>query len=150
MSLSFILVLKNCLIHSFSSLREPALSNWYPVSSLKQIVRQSPQQNWQKRDELVCVQQVGIEDVINADRKVIVITDQGLSLGFPLLEVGELKKTSRGVKGITLIGDDLVKHAGFVTPDMERIDFDGKAINPKKIRSRKRAAKGQKSQIGTK
>ena len=101
-------------------------------------------------DELVCVQQVGIEDVINADRKVIVITDQGLSLGFPLLEVGELKKTSRGVKGITLIGDDLVKHAGFVTPDMERIDFDGKAINPKKIRSRKRAAKGQKSQIGTK
>ena len=100
-------------------------------------------------DELVCVQQVGIEDVINADRKVIVITDQGLSLGFPLLEVGELKKTSRGVKGITLIGDDLVKHAGFVTPDMERIDFDGKAINPKKIRSRKRAAKGQKSQIGT-
>lgn len=88
--------------------------------------------------------------MINADRKVIVITDQGLSLGFPLLEVGELKKTSRGVKGITLIGDDLVKHAGFVTPDMERIDFDGKAINPKKIRSRKRAAKGQKSQIGTK
>ena len=101
-------------------------------------------------DELVCVQQVGIEDVINADRKVIVITDQGLSLGFPLLEVGELKKTSRGVKGITLIGDDLVKHAGFVTPDMERIDFDGKAINPQKRRSRKRAAKGQKSQIGTK
>lgn len=49
-----------------------------------------------------------------------------------------------------MIGDDLVKHAGFVTPDMERIDFDGKAINPKKIRSRKRAAKGQKSQIGTK
>lgn len=48
MSLSFILVLKNCLIHSFYSLREPALSNWYPVSSLKQIVRQSPQQNWQK------------------------------------------------------------------------------------------------------
>ena len=30
------------------------------------------------------------------------------------------------------------------------LDFDGKAINPKKIRSRKRAAKGQKSQIGTK
>ena len=101
-------------------------------------------------DELVCVQQVTIEDAISADRKVIVITEQGLSLGFPLVEVNELKKTSRGVKGITLIGDDLVKFAGFVTPDAERIDFDGKAFNPKKIRTRRRAAKGQKSQISTK
>ncbi|MCH5267629.1 MAG: DNA topoisomerase 4 subunit A [Lachnospiraceae bacterium] len=101
-------------------------------------------------DELICVQQVTIEDAISADRKVIVITEQGLSLGFPLVEVNELKKTSRGVKGITLIGDDLVKFAGFVTPDTERIDFDGKAFNPKKIRTRRRAAKGQKSQITTK
>ncbi len=98
-------------------------------------------------DSLVCVQPVTVDDVIAGDRKVILITEQELSLGFPLEEVSELKKTSRGVKGISLAGDDLVHYAGFVTPEQDRITFDGKEFQPKKIRNRKRAAKGQKAQI---
>ncbi|MDO4166518.1 MAG: DNA gyrase C-terminal beta-propeller domain-containing protein, partial [Eubacteriales bacterium] len=98
-------------------------------------------------DALVCVQPATVEDVIAGDRKVIVITEQELSLGFPLAEINELKKTSRGVKGITLIGDDLVRYAGFVSPEQEEITFDGKEFLAKKIRNRKRAAKGQKAQI---
>lgn len=98
-------------------------------------------------DTVVCVSQVTIEDAISADRKVILITEKGLSLGFPLIEVNEFKKTSRGVKGISLTADDRVQHAGFVTPDMESVFFDGQEFNPKKIRSRKRADKGQKAQI---
>lgn len=98
-------------------------------------------------DEVVCVQLVTIEDAISADRKIILITEQGLSLGFPLIETNELKKTSRGVKGITLSDGDLVKYAGFVTPELEEVSFDGKKFKPRKIRNRKRAAKGQKAQI---
>ncbi|MCI5640529.1 MAG: DNA topoisomerase 4 subunit A [Lachnospiraceae bacterium] len=100
-----------------------------------------------ENDSLVCVQPVTVEDAIAGDRKVIMITEQGLSLGYPLSEVNELKKTGRGVKGISLTAKDLVKYAGFVTPDLETVTFDGKTYYPKKIRSRKRAAKGQKAQI---
>ena len=88
-----------------------------------------------------------VEDVIAGDRKVILITKNGLSLGFPLEEVGELKKTSRGVKGITLEQDDQVAYAGVVTPDREEILFEQKTYYPRKIRNRKRAAQGQKANI---
>ena len=37
--------------------------------------------------------------------KVILLTEKGLSLGFNLDKVSELKKTSRGVKGIELNKD---------------------------------------------
>lgn len=98
-------------------------------------------------DEVVCVQSVHVEDVIAGDRKVILITEQELSLGFPLEEVSEFKKTSRGVKGITLTAGDQVHYAAFVTPEQEVITFDGKQFLPKKIRNRKRAAKGQKASV---
>ena len=58
-----------------------------------------------------------------------------------------MKKTSRGVKGITLEQDDQVAYAGVVTPDREEILFEQKTYYPRKIRNRKRAAKGQKANI---
>lgn len=88
-----------------------------------------------------------VMDVIAGDRKVILITKKGLSLGFPLAEVGELKKTSRGIKGITLEEDDMVKYASVVDPYTEEITFEQQKFYPKKIRNRKRAAKGQKANI---
>ncbi|HBI60286.1 MAG TPA: hypothetical protein DDY31_03575, partial [Lachnospiraceae bacterium] len=69
------------------------------------------------------------------------------SLGFPLSEVSELKKTSRGVKGITLEGEDTVRYAAVVMPDCEELVFEQKKYDPQKIRNRKRAAKGQKAKI---
>ncbi len=100
-----------------------------------------------ENDELAAVCPVTTEDTLAADRKVILITAKGLSLGFALAEVNEYKKTSRGVKGITLTGDDTVSHAAIVTTDTELMLFDGKSYNVKKIKQRKRADKPQKAQI---
>ena len=75
------------------------------------------------------------------------ITKKGLSLGFPLEEVNEYKKTSRGVKGISLSGEDEVSFAAMVTPEQEIMTFDGKDYNVRKIKMRKRADKPQKAQI---
>ena len=52
-------------------------------------------------DEVVGVIMLSASDVLTGTKKVILLTKDGLSLGFPLSEVSELKKTSRGVKGIT-------------------------------------------------
>ena len=43
--------------------------------------------------------------------------------------------------------EDFVEYAGVVTPDCEEIIFEQQSYNPKKIRNRKRGAKGQKAQI---
>lgn len=98
-------------------------------------------------DGLAAVCQVTMEDSISGNRKVILITKQGLSLGFALEEVNEYKKTSRGVKGITLGKGDEVAYAALVSPEQEQMSFDGKNYNIKKIKQRKRADKPQKAQI---
>ncbi|CDA86120.1 dNA topoisomerase (ATP-hydrolyzing) [Clostridium sp. CAG:230] len=100
-----------------------------------------------ENDHLAGVTLLTVEDAIAQDRKVIMITKDGLSLGFPLTEVSELKKTSRGVKGIALEKEDLVEYSSVVTPDCEEVTFEQTKYNPKKIRNRKRGAKGQKAQI---
>ena len=100
-----------------------------------------------ENDHLAGVTLLTVEDAIAQDRKVIMITKYGLSLGFPLTEVSELKKTSRGVKGIALDKEDLVEYSSVVTPDCEEVTFEQTKYNPKKIRNRKRGAKGQKAQI---
>ena len=98
-------------------------------------------------DLLVAVEQVMPEDAIFGDRKVIMITKKGMSLGFPLSEVNELKKTSRGLKGISLADNDEVLHGALVQPDTDIKVFDGKKYNVKKIKLRKRNDKPMKSQI---
>ena len=100
-----------------------------------------------ENDHLAGVTLLTVEDAIAQDRKVIMITKDGLSLGFPLTEVSELKKTSRGVKGIALEKEDFVEYSSVVTPDCEEVTFEQTKYNPKKIRNRKRGAKGQKAQI---
>ena len=100
-----------------------------------------------ENDHLAGVTLLTVEDAIAQDRKVIMITKNGLSLGFPLTEVSELKKTSRGVKGIALEKEDFVEYSSVVTPDCEEVTFEQTKYNPKKIRNRKRGAKGQKAQI---
>ena len=98
-------------------------------------------------DELVCVRALSYEDIAADDRKVILITSKGLSLGYPLSQVNEFKKTSRGVKGITLPADDTVAYAAVVTPEDDLMTFDGRQYQVRKIKNRKRADKPQKAQI---
>ena len=75
------------------------------------------------------------------------LTDQGLSLGFPLEEVSEQKRNSRGVKGISLEKDDFVVYSTAVEPKTDIFVYDEKEYNARKVRNRKRAAKGHNANL---
>ena len=96
-------------------------------------------------DKLICMKQLSASEYISGSKKVIMLTAKKLSLGFALSEVSEFKKTSRGVKGITLEKDDKLIYADCIDTKEETGTLNGKQINYKKIRTRKRGAKGQRA-----
>ncbi len=96
-------------------------------------------------DALAGVTLVTAAEILADDQKVILLTDQGLSLGFPVSEVSEFKKTSRGVKAITLDQDDYLVYATVEPQSAETFCYEGRVLNAKRVRNRKRAAKGQKA-----
>ncbi|MBE5936964.1 MAG: DNA topoisomerase 4 subunit A [Lachnospiraceae bacterium] len=96
-------------------------------------------------DKLICVRSLSASDYMNSNQKVIMITAKMGSLGFPLSEVSEFKKTSRGVKGITLDNKDYLIFADCVDGRNEATTFNGKTVHIKKIRTRRRGAKSQKA-----
>lgn len=98
-------------------------------------------------DEVVSIQMLSAGDILSGDRKVIILTNKGLSLGFALEEVSEMKKTGRGVKSITLDKDDFVVFSTIVKTSDETFLYNGKERNAKKIKIRKRGQKGQKVQL---
>ncbi|MGN0507535.1 MAG: DNA topoisomerase (ATP-hydrolyzing) subunit A [Lachnospiraceae bacterium] len=98
-------------------------------------------------DLIVGITPLSGADVLAGNRKVILYTNDQLSLGFPLEEVPELKKTSRGVKAITLDKKDFVVYASAIAPNEETFTYRGKELSAKKIRNRKRGAKGQKATL---
>ena len=98
-------------------------------------------------DEVVGVTMLSASDVLTGTKKVILLTKDCLSRGCPLSEVSELKKTSRGVKGITLEKEDTVAFATVVHPAAETFEYEGKTLNARRVRNRKRAAKGQKANL---
>ncbi|MEG2440421.1 MAG: DNA gyrase subunit A, partial [Acetivibrio sp.] len=100
-----------------------------------------------EEDKVVSITKLSAQEAISGNQKVILITEKQLSLGFALTEVSELKKTSRGIKGISLENNDKVDFASCVEGNTEEISYNGKILNAKKIRNRKRGAKGQKAQL---
>ncbi len=96
-------------------------------------------------DKLVCVKPLSASEYMSGNMKVIMVTAKKQSLGFPLTEVSEFKKASRGVKGITLDKDDKLIFADGVDMKAETGLYNGKTVNFKKIRTRKRGQKGQKA-----
>jgi len=98
-------------------------------------------------DLVVGLTQLSAMDVLSCTQKVILYTNAGLSLGFPLEEVPELKKVSRGVKAISLDKNDFVAYATSVGPYDEVFTYRGKEYSAKKVRNRKRGAKGQKATL---
>ncbi len=96
-------------------------------------------------DRLVCVKRMSAAEYSENDGKVSMITAKGQSLGFMLSEVSEFKKTSRGVKGITLENDDSVAYCACLPLGQETDTYNGKTVNLKKIRTRKRGQKPQKA-----
>lgn len=98
-------------------------------------------------DSLVGVEPLTAADVLTGTKKVILLTEKGYSLGFPVGEISEFKKTSRGVKAISLEKNDFLIFATAVHPAAETFEYDGKTYNARRVRNRKRAAKGQKANL---
>lgn len=98
-------------------------------------------------DELIDVSMLTASEVLAGTKKVILLTDRGLSLGFPVGEVSEFKKTSRGVRAISLDKDDFLVFATAVEPSAETFVFNGRTLNAHRVRNRKRAARGQKASL---
>lgn len=92
----------------------------------------------EEEDMLVCALQVTVEETLDNDRNIIILTKNKLCLIFELNQVKELKKTSKGIRGITLPKNDYVEYVKVITPDIENIEFDGKRYNIKKIKVKRR------------
>ncbi len=99
----------------------------------------------EEKDEIIAINLLSGHEVLAGNLKVIILTDKGLSLGFPLSEVSELKKTSRGVKAITLEKNDTVSFAIALNQNEESFQHNDKTLSAKKVRMRKRGDKGQKA-----
>lgn len=98
-------------------------------------------------DLVVGITLLSAGDILADNYKVIILTDNGLSLGFPLSEVSEFKKTSRGVRAIKLDKDDKVCFGSAVSPSTETFIYNDKEYSARKVRNRKRADKGQKAKL---
>ncbi len=98
-------------------------------------------------DELVDVSLLTASDVLAGTKKVVLLTEKGLSLGFMLSEVSEFKKTSRGVKAIALEKGDCLVYAAALDPACETFEHNGKTLSARKVRTRRRGAKGQKANL---
>jgi DNA gyrase subunit A len=99
------------------------------------------------KDEVVSINLLTAHEVLAGNLKVIILTDKGLSLGFLLNEVSELKKTSRGVKGIHLEKNDSVCYTTALDPNADTFQYNDKILSAKKVRTRKRGDKGQKATL---
>ncbi len=98
-------------------------------------------------DEVSGVTSLSASEMLSESGKVILLTEKGLSLGFPLTEVSEFRKTSRGVKGISLETDDSLVFSTVVDQNEDIFEYEGKTLSAKKVRNRKRAAKGQRANL---
>lgn len=101
----------------------------------------------EEKDAVISINLLSAHEVLAGTQKVILLTDKGMSLGFPLSEVSELKKTSRGVKGITLEKNDFVCYATVLNQNVETFVYNDKTLSAKKVRTRKRGDKGQKAAL---
>ncbi len=85
-------------------------------------------------DSLVCVQPTTIKD----NKNVIIITKNQFCLVFPLDQINELKKISKGVKGITLAKDDYVEYACISALDETVVEYNEKHYNIQRIKVKNR------------
>ncbi|HHT96269.1 MAG TPA: DNA topoisomerase, partial [Clostridiales bacterium] len=101
----------------------------------------------EENDKIVGVSLLSGHDVIKNNQKIILITEKGLSLGFQISDVPEQKRTSRGAKAITLEGDDYLEFMTNVNLDADEFKYFDKVLNARRVRNRKRGAKGQNAQL---
>ena len=79
-------------------------------------------------------------------REILVLqTEGGIFLRFPIKEVPEMKKATLGVKGIKLNADDFVSNVYLLdVGDNEMVEYKGKEVDLRKLKIGKRGTKGVK------
>ena len=98
-------------------------------------------------DAVIQVQLLSAQDITAGDRRVFLLTRNGLSLAFALEEVSELKRASRGVKGITLNEDDTVVLGMVFSPETTTITHHKKKYDISNIKNSRRCRKGMKNKL---
>lgn len=89
-------------------------------------------------DMLICAQPVTAEEIMDANTNIIMVTKNMYCLVFPLNQVNELKKTGKGLKGITLANNDYVEYARIIASDDTQIELNGKHYNTQKLQVQNR------------
>jgi len=89
-------------------------------------------------DEVVCAEPITTDKALENNCNVFMATKKGLCLVFPLNQVNELKKISKGLKGITLEKEDSVVSSGVTAPGETGIELNGRHYNLQKIKIKKR------------
>ncbi len=98
-------------------------------------------------DSVVGIVMLSAAEVLSDRQRLTILTNKNLLLMFQLSEVPEQKKTGKGVKGITLTKSESVVYAVVHDSKEEMLSFEGKKINLKKLRTRKRGLQGLKIQF---
>ena len=95
-------------------------------------------------DKLVEIREIGTE--VDGERDVVLQTVDGMFLKFPLAEIPELKKNSRGVRGIRLEKEDALEHV--YLPDVDgTAHYKGKEVALGRLKAAKRDGKGTKVRL---
>ncbi|MEE3460740.1 MAG: DNA topoisomerase (ATP-hydrolyzing) [Lachnospiraceae bacterium] len=98
-------------------------------------------------DSILYIRALSTADVIIGCLNVFLVSENGMGLAFPLEEVSEYKKTSRGVIAMKLSEDDHVKYAAVAGPMDEMVALGGKQVKTQRFSIGKRANKGSKMRI---
>lgn len=82
-------------------------------------------------------------------REILVLqTENGVFLRFPLKEIPEKKKTAVGVRGIKLNADDFVSNVYLLdVGDNDVVEYKGKKVELRKLKTGRRDTKGVKVRI---
>jgi len=95
-------------------------------------------------DKLVEIREICTE--VDGERDVVLQTVDGMFLKFPLAEIPELKKNSRGVRGIRLEKEDTLEHV--YLPDVDgTAHYKGKEVALGRLKAAKRDGKGTKVRL---
>lgn len=88
------------------------------------------------------------ESVIESNQQIILQTNGGYFIKFPLTDIPEKKKAAIGVRGIKLDKNDYIEDVYVVPEDMEfSIEYKGKTVDMKKLKLTHRDGKGTKLRV---
>lgn len=92
--------------------------------------------------------EINDEETIESNQNIILQTENGFFLKFPLSEIPEKKKSAVGVRGIKLTTGDLIDDVYILSKSAEVIiDYRGKEIDLNKLKMAHRDTKGTKLRI---